>query len=109
MSDEEWELIADLVAPYWTPGGMGRPVKVARRRVVDAIFFVAATGCQWRALPASYPNWNTVHRYHLTWSRDGTWEAIAGRLVAAGRAAEGRDPSPRPGSWMLAASVGPAR
>jgi transposase len=97
MSDEEWELIADLVAPYWTPGGIGRPVKVDRRRVVDAIFYVTATGCQWRALPSEYPNWNTVHRYHLQWSRDGTWEAIAARLREAVRAAEGRDPEPSAG------------
>lgn len=97
MADEEWELIADLVAPYWSPGKMGRPVTVDRRRVVDAIFYVTATGCQWRALPAQYPNWNTVHRYHLTWSRDGTWEAIADRLRAAVRAAEGRDPEPSAG------------
>jgi transposase len=33
-----------------------------------------------------------VHRYHLTWSRDGTWERIAQRLAEAVRAAEGRDP-----------------
>jgi len=97
MTDEEWALIADLVAPYWSPGQMGRPVTVERRRVVDAIFYVAATGCQWRALPESYPNWNTVHRYHLAWSRDGTWEAIAARLAAAVRRAEGRDPEPSAG------------
>ena len=97
MSDEEWALIADLVAPYWSPGKMGRPVTVQRRRVLDAIFYVAATGCQWRALPESYPNWNTVHRYHLAWSRDGTWEAIAARLVAAVRRGEGRDPEPSAG------------
>lgn len=97
MTDEEWELIADLVAPYWSPGKMGRPVEVPRRRVVDAIFYVAATGCQWRALPACYPNWNTVHRYHLTWSRDGTWEAIAARLAAAVRTAEGRTAEPTAG------------
>lgn len=97
MSDEEWALIADLVAPYWSPGGLGRPVRVDRRRVVDAIFYVAATGCQWRALPGCYPNWNTVHRYHLTWSRDGTWEAIAQRLVGAVRVAEGREPEPAAG------------
>jgi transposase len=71
MSDQEWELICDLVAPYWKPGSIGRPVKVDRRRVVDAIFYVTATGCQWRALPSTYPNWNTVHRYHLEWSRNG--------------------------------------
>lgn len=97
MSDEEWELIADLVAPYWKPGGIGRPVKVDRRSVVDAIFYVAATGCQWRALPECYPNWNTVHRYHLAWSRDGTWEAIAERLTAAVREAEGREAEPSAG------------
>ena len=97
MTDEEWELIADLVAPYWTPGSMGRPVKVDRRRVVDAIFYVAATGCQWRALPDCYPNWNTVHRYHLEWSRDGTWERIAERLAAAVRTKEGREGEPSAG------------
>lgn len=97
MTDEEWELIADLVAPYWSPGEMGRPVTVPRRRVVDAIFYVAATGCQWRALPDCYPNWNTVHRYHLSWSRDGTWERIAARLAGAVREREGRDAQPSAG------------
>ena len=97
MTDNEWELIADLVAAYWTPGGMGRPVKVDRRRVVDAIFYVAATGCQWRALPESYPNWNTVHRYHLEWSRNGTWQRIAARLASAVREAEGREGAPSAG------------
>src|SRR5580700_2196564 len=97
MTDEEWEFIADLVAPYWSPGSIGRPVKVDRRRVVDAIFYVTATGCQWRALPNSYPNWNTVHRYHLEWSRDGTWERIAARLAAAVRQKEGREGEPSAG------------
>jgi transposase len=41
-----------------------RPTKWAKRDIVNAIFFVAATGCQWRALPDCYPYWNTVHRYH---------------------------------------------
>ena len=97
MTDQEWELIADLVSPYWTPGSMGRPVKVDRRRVVDAIFYVVATGCQWRALPDNYPNWNTVHRYHLEWSKDGTWERIAERLAAAVRQKEGRQGAPSAG------------
>ena len=76
---------------------MGRPVRVDRRRVVDAIFYVTATGCQWRALPSSYPNWNTVHRYHLEWSRDGTWERIAKRLAEAVRTKEGRESEPSAG------------
>lgn len=56
---------------------------------------MAATGCQWRALPACYPNWNTVHRYHLAWSKDKLWEAVADRVRVAVRAVEGHvaDPS----------------
>jgi len=80
LTDPEWDLIADLVPDYSGNGKIGRPPKHSKRDIVNAIFYVAATGCQWRALPASYPNWNTVHRYHVTWSRDGTWEAIVDRL-----------------------------
>lgn len=98
LTDAEWELIADLVLPVWKPGTIGRPATVDRRQVVNAIFYVAATGCQWRALPDSYPNWNTVHRLHLAWSRDGTWEKIADRLRAMVREREGRDPDPSAGA-----------
>jgi transposase len=98
MSDAEWELIADLVAPFWKPGGIGRPATVDRRGVVDGIFFVAATGCQWRALPDCYPHWNTVHRFHLEWSKSGLWEEIAKRLAEAVRLSEGRDAEPSAGA-----------
>jgi transposase len=94
MTDDEWELIADLVQGWWKRGGMGRPSTVDRRRVVDAIFWVAATGCQWRALPETYPNWNTVHRLHLQWSRDGTWEKVADRLRGLVRESQGRHSEP---------------
>ena len=97
VSGEEWELIADLVAPMWKPGEMGRPSTVDRRMVLNAIFWIAATGCQWRALPDRYPNWNTVHRLHLQWSRDGTWEQIADRLRRLVRQSEGRDGDPSTG------------
>ena len=94
MTDEEWDLIADLVPVYSGGGRMGRPAVHARRDIVNAIFYVAATGCQWRALPACYPNWNTVHRYHLTWSRDGTWEEICDRLRILVREMEGHGSEP---------------
>lgn len=98
LTDEEWDLIADLVEPWSSRGHMGRPATVDRRRVIDAILFITATGCQWRALPGEYPNWNTVHRLHLAWSRDGTWETIAGRLRTLVRERDGRQAEPSAGS-----------
>ncbi len=73
---------------------MGRPRLHTHRQIVDAILYVTATGCQWRALPDRYPNWNTVHRYHLAWSRDGLWERVCGRLRGLVREAEGHDADP---------------
>ena len=97
-------MIADLVPIYSGGGRMGRPPKWSKRQVVDAVLYVAATGCQWRALPPQYPHWNTVHRYHLTWSRDGAWERIVDRLRGLVRAAEGRERDPS-GSVIDARSV----
>ena len=104
MTDEEWALICDLVAPYSGGGRIGRPVRNDRRAIVDAIFYLTATGCQWRALPACYPPWNTVHRYHLTWSRNGTWEKVCDRLRSLVREQQGRDAEPS-GSVIDARSV----
>jgi transposase len=93
LSDEEWELIADLIPTYSGDGRMGRPTKWDKRDIVN----VAATGCQWRALPSCYPHWNTVHRYHVQWSENGTWERVCERLREQVREREGRDPGPSAG------------
>lgn len=97
LTDEEWELIAYLVPTYSGGGRMGRPAVHSKRDIVNAIFYVSATGCQWRALPSCYPNWNTVHRCHVRWSRNGVWEAVCDRLREAVREKEGREPEPSAG------------
>jgi len=48
LSDEQWHLVADLFDP---PGRRGAPARIARRQMVDAMLFVARTGCHWRYLP----------------------------------------------------------
>jgi transposase len=97
LTDAEWARIADLVPTFTGKGKIGRPNIHDRRAIVNAILYVAATGCQWRALPNSYPNWSTVHSYHVRWSRDGTWEKIVDRLRELVRAQEGHDPDPSVG------------
>ena len=49
ISDTEWALVEDMFDP---PGREGKPARYPRRDVVDAILFLARTGCQWRYLPA---------------------------------------------------------
>ena len=90
-----WALIGDLFeVPERAGPRIGRPRKWTYRQVVEAILYVLVTGCQWRQLPERYPHWNTVHRYHVGWSKDGTWEAACARLVALERQRQGRDVDP---------------
>jgi putative transposase len=43
------------------------------RQVVNAIFYVVRTGCQWENLPQDYPNHNSVYYHYRKWCTDGTW------------------------------------
>src|SRR5205823_7641605 len=72
VTDEQWGLLEPLIPVY--PGG--RPRKTDVRDVLDAIFYVLRTGCQWRFLPKDFPPKSTVWRYFDEWRHNGTLEAI---------------------------------
>ena len=73
LTDAEWQVIQPFVAPH---DGPGAPRTVETRAVLDAIFYKLRTGCQWRYLPADFPNWVTVYYYFRKWGDDGTWARI---------------------------------
>ena len=60
VSDREWALVAPLLPP---DRRQGRPRKTDLREVVNAILYMASTGCQWRMLPSDLPPPSTVQRY----------------------------------------------
>ena len=91
LNDAEWMLIAPLIPPA-RRGGRRRSVKV--REVVNAIFYVLSTGCQWKALPKDLPPKSTAHFYFMLWDWDGTLERIHEALYVAMREAAGREASP---------------
>jgi transposase len=64
------------------------------RDVLDAIFYVLRTGCQWRFLPNDFPPKSTVWRYFAAWRRDGTLASIHDALREKVRRAEGRKRTP---------------
>jgi putative transposase len=93
LTDDEWVLLEPLLARV-RHDGRGRPRQVDRREVLNAIFYILRTGCQWRYLPEGFPNWNTVYWYFAGWTDDGTWERINDQLRRELRVQRGRDAEP---------------
>jgi putative transposase len=86
LSDKQWQLIKKLLPQ---PAQRGRP-PIPRRWVLDAILYVARTGCQWRLLPCDFPNWNTVYGVYRQWIHNGLWERIHQHLREQLRQASGK-------------------
>ena len=85
VTDEQWPLI-EMFIPAVRPGG--RPRKTDMRDVVNAIFYILRTGCQWRYLPKDFPPKSTVWRYFDQWRSDGTLDRIHDQLRRKVRAQE---------------------
>ena len=90
LTDAEWTVVAPMIPPA-KHGGRRRSVNV--REVLNGIFYILWTGCQWKALPKDLPPKSTVHDYLELWNWDGTLERIHHELYVAVREQEGREPS----------------
>jgi transposase len=84
VTDAQWALIE----PHLPVSTGGRPRTTDLRDVVDAIFYILRTGCQWRYLPKDFPPKSTVWRYFNRWRHDGTLESIHDSLRTKVRTAE---------------------
>jgi len=76
LTDEQWELIADLFPP---PNRMGRPRRNPRD-MIDGILWILNTGAQWRDLPRAFGGKSTVWEHFDRWNDDGTLDAVFDRL-----------------------------
>ena len=93
VTDEQWSLLEPLL-PHPDPAKGGRPRLYPLRQIVDALFFIEKTGCQWRMLPPHYPPWNLVWQHFRRWRDDGTWERVRLALNVRARQAAGKEPLP---------------
>ncbi len=87
LSDAAWALVVPLL-PTALPGGRPRTTDI--RTVVNAIFYLLRTGCQWRLLPQEFPIWGTVYHYFRTWKNDGIWTSLQRVIYENARAQAGR-------------------
>jgi putative transposase len=95
LTDEQWAILEPLIPPA-KPGG--RPRRIDMREVVNGIFYLLKTGCQWRMLPKDFPHWRTIHDYFTKWRKQGVWERLNGALREQVRLREGRNATPSAGS-----------
>lgn len=81
LTDAEWELVKEF---FPEQGKIGRPRKHSRRQILNAIFYIDRTGCQWRYLPKDFPPHQTVYSYFQMWRDNGLLtrlhDSLRGRL-----------------------------
>jgi transposase len=91
LTDNQWELIEE----YFSTGNYGKSRKYCRRALINAVFYVIKTGCQWRFLPKEYPPWKTVYSFYKRAKDKGIWETMMRELVKRSRVKMGRNPDPQ--------------
>ena len=91
LTDAAWAFVAPVL-PAARPGG--RPRTTNLRAVLNAIFYLLRTGCQWRLLPCEYPPCGTVYHYFQAWQNSGVWVHLHRVLYEQARRQSGRSACP---------------
>ena len=94
LSDGQWRLIQHC---FPKPGKQGRPREHTYRELLNALFYLVRTSCQWRNLPRDFAPWGTVYHYLRAWKKNSLWETLHTLLRQAVRRAEGRKAQPSAG------------
>jgi transposase len=93
-TDREWLLTSPFIPPAKS-GGRKRTTDM--REVLNAMLYIASSGCAWRMLPKCFPPVSTVRRYFYAWRNAGLFQSINTVLVMNLREIEGREASPSAG------------
>jgi transposase len=72
ISDSLWERFELVLPIYKTSCKGGRP-RLPLRQVVNGIFYVLYTGCQWKAMPKQFGSGSAIHAYFQEWVKRGVF------------------------------------
>jgi putative transposase len=93
LTDLQWDNIEHLFRkPAKGPGGRPRTYEI--REIVNALFYMARSGCAWRMLPHDFPPWGLVSNYFYTWRDAGLIEEIHAILREDLRQLDEREATP---------------
>ena len=93
LTDEQWAIVEPLIPPAKRSPRGGRPRKVHMREVLNTLFSLNRSGCQWDMLPHDLLPKSTVYDYFVQWRDDGTWAKMVKVLRERTRVAAGRAPT----------------
>jgi putative transposase len=95
LTDEEWRLLQPFLPSNKV---LGQKWIIDLGEILNAIFYLIRTGCQWRMLPHDFPAWQTVYHYFSCWRKGGTWIKMNTNFRQDLRQASRRDPEPGAGA-----------
>jgi transposase len=75
LPDELWQKVEPLLPKYRRSRKGGRP-RLPQRQIMDGIFYVLRTGCQWKAVPREFGSGSSLHRYFQDWVKRGVFEDL---------------------------------
>ena len=91
LTDKQWNILEQIIPASKTGG---RPRAVNMREIINAIFYILASGCAWRLMPHDFPAWSTVYYYFRIWRLEGVWQQINQTLRQKVRSSRGREVTP---------------
>jgi putative transposase len=94
LTDEQWAILAPMIPPAKQSNRGGHPRTVNMREVLNTLFYLNRSGCQWDMLPHDLLPKSTVYDYFAQWRDDGTWTTMVQALRKRTRVAAGREPTP---------------
>jgi putative transposase len=94
LTDEQWAIVEPMIPPAKPSPHGGRPREVDMREVLNTIFYLNRSGCQWDMLPHDLLPKSTVYDYFAQWRDDGTWAKMVKALRERTRVAAGHEPTP---------------
>lgn len=89
LSSECWRSIR-----HFFTANRGRKRKYSPRDILDGVFYILRTGCQWRMLPPDFPPWQTVYSSYRRWTESGLWKRLNDALRTRLRKAAGKKKHP---------------
>lgn len=88
LTEKQWQVIKNIVEPQ------ERSRKKSLREIINGIFYLNKSGCQWRMLPSDFAPWQTVYYYFRKWKLEGVWEELLDALHSMARKSIDRYESP---------------